>query len=83
MNNLLSKQSFISKFETNKISKNFNDFMRVAQVRNGDRLRPLMEYKTTNNISTEDLKVLFENIQNKRDYLERFYDTSLKPTESR
>lgn len=83
MSNLLSKQSFISKFETKKISQNFKEFMHVAQVRNGDRLRPLMEYKTTNNISTEDLKLLFENIQNKRDYLERFYETSLKPTEMR
>jgi 16S rRNA G966 N2-methylase RsmD len=82
MSYLLTKHSFISKFETKSTSKNFNDFMRVAQVRNGDRLRPLMEYKKTNNISTEDLELLFKNIQNKKEYLERFYDTSLKPTEN-
>jgi len=82
MSYLLTKNSFISKFETKKTSKNFNDFIHFAQVRNGERLRPLIEYKTANNISIEDLEILFENIQNKREYLERFYDTSLKPTEA-
>jgi len=57
----------------------FTQFMKTAQVRNGEKLRPLSEYIKEKNIDKEDLKLLFENIQQRQEYLTRFYNLSLLP----
>jgi hypothetical protein len=56
--------------------------MKKAKVKIGKREIPLKEYSKKKEISLEHLKVLFENIQQRNEYLTRFYNTSLKLPES-
>ena len=74
----VSKNDFLKIFDNKNPPKTFQDFLKKAQVRNGSRIRPLKEYIQTNNIPIEKVKILYDNIIHKNEYLERFYDTSLK-----
>jgi len=77
----VSKDNFLKKFDNKNPPKTFQDFLKKAQVRNGSRLRLLKEYMETNNVPIEKVKILYDNIIRKNEYLERFYDTSLKKPE--
>lgn len=57
----------------------WSDFLSNYRVESGRTLMPLKKYAKTHEIPVEDLRVLFNHIENREEYLGRFYDTSLKP----
>lgn len=76
--NILSLNEFLKLFSNNKNKDvTFTQFMKMAQVKVGDNLRPLKEYAKDKHIELADLKLLFENILNRNEYLTRFYNLSL------
>lgn len=61
-------------------SKTFAQFMQNAKVMIGSGKHvPLKIYAKERNILVGDLKLLYENILNRREYLSRFYVKSLRP----
>jgi hypothetical protein len=72
---LIKQDEFIKMFHSKQIS--FMDFLSHAKVRLGSQLRPLKEYMKDKNIKNQDIKILYQNIQNRNDYLTRFYNLSL------
>jgi hypothetical protein len=75
---ILNLNDFLRMFSNNKTNDvTFTQFMKLAQVRVGDNLRPLKEYAKDKHIDIADLKLLFENIKNRNEYLTRFYNLSL------
>lgn len=73
---LLSLCELLKKFE-GKNSKTFGEFIENAHVKSGDRLIPLKQYIKQNGIYKSDLRLLYEHILNRDEYLTRFYNTSL------
>jgi hypothetical protein len=57
----------------------FNDFVRTATVKIGDRQIPLKQYAKEKQISVADLRTLYKHIVQKNEYLTRFYETSMDP----
>jgi hypothetical protein len=56
----------------------YEDFLTKARVRSsGGRLIKLLEYADDNKIPRRDLKLLYENVVDRADYLTRFYNRSL------
>jgi len=75
---ILTLPKLLKKFSNSKHNKEtVTDFIQTAQVRLGDKLKPLKEYMKDKDIPREDIKLLFENIQNRNEYLTRFYNLSL------
>lgn len=73
----IKEEKFISLFH--KEPTDFEFFCRNAKVKRGDNgLTSLSEYAKKKEIKTDDLHLLFQNIQNRNDYLKRFYKKSLK-----
>lgn len=66
-----------------KSPQTYNDFINTASVRLGSQLRPLKQYIKEKQIQTTDIKLLFENIQNRNEYLTRFYNLSLMMREDK
>jgi len=58
-------------------NQTFQEFLKDAQVRSGKNMTPLRTYMKEKGIPLTDIKLLFENIQNKDEYLTRFYNLSL------
>lgn len=73
---MLSLDRFLSLFDT-KNNLSFSFFFKYYKVRINTKLVPLKEYIIKKQIDMEDIKLLFENIRNRNDYLIRFYNTSL------
>jgi hypothetical protein len=73
----ISKDEFLRLFHKQK-SGTFAEFLKNATVRRGKTLVPLVEYMKSNNVSTKNIKELFQHIVNRAEYLERFYDVSIK-----
>jgi len=73
----ISKDEFLRLFHKQK-SGTFAEFLKNATVRRGKTLVPLVEYMKSNNVSTKNIKELFHHIVNRAEYLERFYDVSMK-----
>jgi hypothetical protein len=73
----ISKDEFLKLFHKQK-SGTFSDFLKNAKVRRGKTLVPLVDYMKSNNVSTKNIKELFQHIVNRAEYLERFYDVSMK-----
>lgn len=67
----------------NKSPQTYNDFINNTSVRLGSQLRPLKQYIKDKKIPTADIKLLFENIQNRDEYLTRFYNLSLMMREDK
>lgn len=74
---MITLDTFISLFHK-KNSNTFSEFMKIATVKVNDNIVPLKEYMVRKEISLEDIKVLFENIQTRDEYLTRFYNTSMQ-----
>jgi hypothetical protein len=74
--NFLSLDAFLDHFKSSK-SKTFTDFMNKAMVKTANQVIPLKTYIQNKKVTKEDLKVLFENIQTRNEYLSRFYRLSL------
>jgi hypothetical protein len=72
---LLRLQDFLKHFESEPI--NFTEFMRKARVRTSAGLVPIKEYMIRRNIDKDRIRILFENIKNRNEYLTRFYNLSL------
>jgi len=73
---ILQLSNFLKLFESDKI--NFSEFMRKAKVRTSAGLVPLKEYAERRDIDKAKLRVLFENIRDKNEYLTRFYNLSMR-----
>lgn len=83
---ILSLEKFKNMFATpQKSNRTFQDFFSNAKVKLGSQTVPLKDYSAKKNIDAENLKLLFEYIQNRNHYLERFYTLSLRidPARSR
>ena len=78
---LLTLDTFIGMFESHsKIT--FPEYLGKAKVRIGDKMEPLKEYMKRKYIEKAKIKLLFENIQNRNEYLKRFYNMSLRVQDS-
>lgn len=73
---LTDLNTFLKMFSGNNITE--KQFFNKAQVRVGDKLHPLDEYIKIKKIHNNDIKTLFHLIQNRDDYLSRFYNMSLR-----
>ena len=73
---IISSAAYLSLFKSDPIS--YNDFIKKAKVRVGKNLRPLVEYIEEKKIKPGDIKMLYENIMNRDEYLARFYHLSLR-----
>ena len=72
---LLSLREFINIFDSEPL--NFNEFIKRAKVRTSAGLEPLSQYAQRRSIDKSTIRILFENIQNRNEYLTRFYNLSL------
>lgn len=71
----LTNDKLLSLFKSNAIHN--------PSVKIGKKSIPLTEYmKTKDKLLGTDIKLLFENIRNRNEYLTRFYETSLKVPDS-
>ena len=76
----ITLDQFIEIFATsNKLG--FQDFLKKAQVKTPGQLIPLERYMHDHEIPASSIKLLFENIVNRNEYLQRFYEKSLKVAE--
>ena len=73
----LELEDFFEIFKS-KQKQTFQEFLNKAQVRIGDNLEPLKEYMKRKDIDKAKIKLLFENIVNRNEYLTRFYNLSLR-----
>ena len=60
--NFLSEKQFLEHFEKGK-SRTYDQFFNTAKVRTSKHLIPLKEYIKDKDVSKENLKLLFDNIQ--------------------
>jgi hypothetical protein len=72
----LKLDRFLNIFLSHK-TQTFQEFLKNASVRSGKNLTPLKTYMKDKEIPTTDAKLLFENINNRNEYLTRFYNLSL------
>lgn len=79
----ISESQFLRKYNKSAAdNQNMSDFVKSAQVVTNHSVIPLQDYMKSNNISKNDIAFLFHAIQNRRFYLTRFYNTSLKVDKS-
>ena len=78
---ILSLEEFLNLFKAKKPAT-LQDFLKHAQVRSGDKLILLREYRLKHEIDLDDIKLLFQHIQHKNEYLTRFYNMSLRIPEN-
>lgn len=73
---LTDLNTFLKMFSGNNITE--KQFFNKAQVRVGNNLRSLNVYKLGKKIYKNDINTLFHLIENRDDYLTRFYNMSLR-----
>ena len=73
----LSLEQFLKYFESEE-NLSFLQFLSKAQVKVGENMEPLKEYMERKHIEKAKIKLLYENIKHKNDYLTRFYNMSLR-----
>jgi hypothetical protein len=71
----ITENQFLHLFEAP--SQTFSRFLRTAKVRTNTTITPLLTYIDNKHITVDDLKLLYEHIQTRNEYLARFYNTSL------
>jgi len=76
---ILELDEFLDLFHCKK--QTLNEFIQNSKVRIGGNLEPLKEYMLRKDIEKSNIKLLFENIINRNEYLTRFYNLSLKVEE--
>jgi len=74
----LTLEQFLTLFDTKK-TNTFTYFLDSALVRTSNQLVSLTTYIEKKDIDMKDIHIIFDAIQNKRDYLTRFYNKSLLP----
>jgi len=76
---VISLKSFLKLFHvTNEKPCTVKHLMTNAHVQIGTKRRKLREYKEDKRISTDTIKILCDNINNRDEYLTRFYNLSLQ-----
>lgn len=73
----IKQEDFISIYDKGK-PNTFDEFISTYKVRIRNRIVTLNEYMKTKKFTHDDLKLLHTHINERNDYLERFYNTSLK-----
>ena len=81
---LLTMNNFLNKFKDSPSdSQSLNEFIETANVSlSNHNVVSLSKYMKQNKIKKQDIKLLLENIENRIEYLTRFYNTSLKVDEN-
>lgn len=76
---MITEQAFLKLFSRmdRQLTQDFSFFLKNARVRSGKNLRTIVEYAKEKKIPKDVLRLLYENIQKKNDYLSRFYYRSL------
>ena len=76
--------NFLNKFKDSPSdSQSLNEFIETANVSlSNHNVVSLSKYMKQNKIKKQDIKLLLENIENRIEYLTRFYNTSLKVDEN-
>lgn len=75
---LLDLDDFLKMFSKPKPHiSTITEFKDVAKVKIGVNMKPLKQYIREKDIPAEDIKLLFENIRDRNEYLTRFYNLSL------
>jgi len=75
--NFLTEEEFLEHFEKRK-SRTFTQFFNTAKVKAHKQLIPLRDYIGDKDVDRGQIKLLFENIQEREAYLKRFYHLSLR-----
>ena len=57
--------------------RTLDEFIQIAQVKIGNKKEPLTDYMKRKTIDISKIKLLFENIEKRNNYLTRFYKLSL------
>lgn len=71
----ITQNQFINIFNSPKDT--FSSFIRRAKVRTNNTITPLLKYIENKAVSLDDLRLLYEHIIHRDEYLARFYKTSL------
>jgi len=74
---MLSLDTFLFLFHTKK-KLTFSQFLKHYKVRINAKIVGLEEYISKKQIAKEDIRLLYNHIQDRETYLTRFYNTSLK-----
>jgi len=74
---ILGLSEFLRLFSSPHLNQDFDDFFKKAQVKVNKTFYPLSVYQKEKKIPLKDVKLLFENIQKRNEYLTRFYNLSL------
>ena len=75
LNNFIHHFDFVNTFSFSFFLNNF--FVKSSN----EKLIPLKEYIKDKTVNKNDLKMIYEHIQNRNEYLSRFFKTSLEFTE--
>lgn len=81
MKEYILSSEFLDMFKSKNMNDTFEVFYKKAQVKSGDKLTKLSEYVDAKNIDINDIKLLHGLIQNRNEYLMRFYNMSLRISE--
>jgi hypothetical protein len=71
----ITQNHFINIFSSPKDT--FSSFIRRAKVKTNNTITPLLKYIENKTVSLDDLRLLYDHITNRDEYLARFYKTSL------
>lgn len=74
---IITLSQFLHLFNSGHNSITFSEFLKNAKVKSGNKYTPLNEYMKRQNISLNDIKLLYSHIINRNEYLTRFYNKSL------
>ena len=74
----LELEDFLNLYK--KKPQTLTEFINEAQVKIGDKREPLKDYMKRKDIEKPTIKLLFENIENRNEYLTRYYNLSLSVT---
>jgi len=72
----ITEAQFLNIFDA--VSVPYSQFLRQAKVRVGKNIHALKDYAQNKQIPSDDIKLLYENIKNRNEYLSRFYTMSLR-----
>lgn len=73
----ISLLQFLRIFSSQIPQPSFTKWLKEGKVRSGQKTVSLEAYQLARKISTDDLQIIYQHIQNRNEYLSRFYNTSL------
>lgn len=75
----ISLLQFLNIFSKTEPQPTFSEWIKTTQVRSDKKIVSLEAYQKARGITRENLKMIYDHILNKEDYLTRFYNISLDP----